>query len=502
MRLRALLPAPVALFTLGLILWLGFLPLRNYDLFFHLAGGRYVLEHGFNRVDPFSVTGTAGWVPHEWGFGVLCVLLIKVLGAAGPALLVAALVAANVLLLWIALRRADAHPSHLLVLACLGLISGVQASTWIQERPFHLGHLLFALAALGVQAWRQGKDRVLWAFPLLGLAWANLHGSWLLGPALLASTAMGTALDDRTPASLRRCGAALAAALAMFLVAGLSPDGPRIYLYPLQHSLLASTQHINEWRPLDLDLGWSWAYLLLFGACLFVIGRARLRRAAALLPTLVLGIAALKVQRHAPFASVLLALTLVEHARTSDAPALPRYLSWLERPLATWSTGTSLALWPTVLLAGLFALNASAPRPVEKGTHPGIPLPVLQTLSQQPPGRVLNRFIMGGPISYFAGAPYKVYIDSRNDPFPAAIHQAYERLVWSEPGWEEALDAYDPDYVVWDTQNPGNLLLDHLRARGGWRELTKANGWVLWARERTPMVPGTPQRPATASGGG
>lgn len=484
MQLRRFLPTPVALFALGIILWLGLRPLRNYDLFFHMAGGRYVLEHGFTRVDPFSVTGTAGWVPHEWGFGVLCVLLTKVVGAAGPSLLVAALVATNVILLWVALRRADSQPSHLLVLTCLGLVSGVQASTWFQERPFHLGHLLFVLAVLGVQAWRRGNDRVLWVFPILGLAWANLHGSWLLGPALLSATAMGTALDERTPASRRRCVTALAVALAMFLVAGLSPDGSNIYLYPIQHSLLPSTQRINEWRPLDLDMGWSWVYLLLFGACLFVIGRARVRRAASLLPTLVLAVAALKVQRHAPFAAVLLALALVEHARTGteDAPAL---LSRLERALTTWSTGTSLALWPAVLLACLFALHAGAPRSVEQGTHPSIPLPVLQTLRQQPPGRVLNRFIMGGPISYFAGASYKVYIDSRNDPFPVAIHQAYEHLVWSEPGWEQALDAYDPDYVIWDTENPGNILLDHLQQRGGWRELAKANGWVLWARERT-----------------
>ena len=98
---RALLiPGPAALLALYLGVRLGLSPLKHYDLFFHLAGGRYVLEHGFNRVDPFSLTGTAGWVPHEWGFGVFCVLLVKVLGAAGPALLTGALVAANALLLF------------------------------------------------------------------------------------------------------------------------------------------------------------------------------------------------------------------------------------------------------------------------------------------------------------------------------------------------------------------------------------------------------------------
>ena len=489
MRIRPYLPAPVGLIACGLLLWLAARPLRNYDLFFHLAGGRYILEHGFSRVDPFSLTGTAGWVPHEWGFGVLCTLLLKALGAAGPALLIAALVASNVLLLSVALRRAGGRDAHLLDLLCLGLVMGVHSATWLQERPFHVGQLFFTLAVLGVQAWRAGNGRWLWAFPVLGLAWANLHGSWPLGPALLASVALGQCLDDPTPASRRRTVKALAAALAMFLVAGLSPDGLHIYLYPLQHALLPSTQTIYEWQPLDLGYRWSWAYLALFAGFFFVVGRARTHRIAVLLPSLVLGIAALKVQRHAPFAAVLLALALREHAATAHAPAFPALLerlrSRVERGLAGWSTGASLALWPAVLLLGLTVLHAGRPLPMKAGTHAMIPLHLLQTLSEQPPGRVLNRFILGGSISYFAGTGFKVFIDSRNDPFPTAIHDDYEHLVLSRPGWEEALERYDPDYLVWDTVNPGNLLLDHLRARGGWREAAREGVYVLWIRERT-----------------
>src|SRR5688500_5468671 len=123
MRARSfLLPGPAALIALVLAVRLGMSPLKHFDLFFHLAGGRFLLEHGFTRVDPFSVTGTAGWVPHEWGFGVLCMLLVRWLGAGGPALLVAALVSANVLLLWHALGRAASGRRGLVALAALGLV--------------------------------------------------------------------------------------------------------------------------------------------------------------------------------------------------------------------------------------------------------------------------------------------------------------------------------------------------------------------------------------------
>jgi hypothetical protein len=492
MRMRSLLlPGPAALAALVLAVRLGMSPLKNHDLFFHLAGGRFVLEHGFTRVDPFSVTGTAGWVPHEWGFGVLCVALLKWLGAAGPALLIAALVSANLLLLWTALGRAASGRRGMLAVAALGALMLVYAPTWPQERPFHMGHLLFTLAVLGVQAWREGNDRVLWLFPLLGAAWVNLHGSWPLGPALLGAAAVGQALDVPGPESRRRSLRALAFAAAAFLAAGLGPEGTGIYLYPLHHSVLPSTQGITEWRPLSLELSSSWAYLALAGAALFAVGGAPSRRVAILLPTLVLGVAALKVQRHAPFAAVLVALALLEHAsqpRPGEAPAGPLRRLWtgLDGALAGWSARARGGLWPALALAALAAVHAGQPVPVEQGVKRAhLPLGVFEALRARPPGKVLNPFILGGPISFFAGPEYKVFIDSRNDPFPMSVREDFEKLLWGEPGWEEALAKYDPDYLVWSVDNPGNILLDHLRGRGGWREEARDGNHVLWVRQRT-----------------
>ena len=304
-----------------------------------------MLEHGFNRVDPFSITGTSGWVPHEWGFGVLAVLLTKVLGAAGPALLTASLVAVNLMVLWAAFGRA-APRRGLVALGALSLVLIVQAYTWSQERPFHVGHLLFALTVLGALAWRAGNDRVLWLAPLMGVAWANLHGSWLLGPVFLGTTAVGHALD--VPEQRPRAYRAIAASVVMFLMAAVSPSGPSIWIYPLHHSVLKSTQNINEWVPLDLAMGWSWAYLLLLGIAIFCVGQAPVRRVAILLPAVGLAVAALKVQRHAPFASVLVALALLEHSASGRSYAWPEFLRrpvrGLDERLARWSASAQGAL--------------------------------------------------------------------------------------------------------------------------------------------------------------
>jgi hypothetical protein len=300
---------------------------------------------------------------------------------------------------------------------------------------------------------------------------------------------VGAALDEPGVESRRRALRALVFCGVAFLGAGLGPDGPNIYLYPLHHSLLPSTQTIVEWRPIDLDVGSSWAYLALAGATLFMVGAASRHTVAILLPAAVLGVAAIKVQRHAPFAAVLLALALLEHAareRTAATPgALRRLWNRLDEVVARWSAEAWGAVWPTLVLALLATVHALHPTPVEQGvkrTH--IPLEALETLRGLPPGRVLNTFVIGGPISYFAGPDYKVFIDSRNDPFPLSIHEDHDRLLWGEPGWQEALDRYDPDYLLWEVTNPGNILLDNLRARGGWREVRRDGDYVLWLRER------------------
>jgi hypothetical protein len=237
-------------------------------------------------------------------------------------------------------------------------------------------------------------------------------------------------------------------------------------------------------------MGWSWAYLLLLGIAIFCVGQAPVRRVAILLPAVGLGIAALKVQRHAPFASVLVALALLEHSVSGRSYTWPELLRRpvraLDERFARWSASAQGALWPALALLLLAGVSWQRPVPVEQGVmRSRFPMDCFEALRKLPPGKVLNRFIIGGAISYFAGPDYKVFIDSRNDPFPQPIHDAYTHLVWGEPGWEESLAQYDPDYLLWDVENPGNILLDQLHARGGWREEAREGNYVLWVRNRS-----------------
>lgn len=490
---RALTPGPATLIALGIAVPIALSPVKTHDLFFHLAGAKWFLAHGFPKADPFSFTASSGWVPHEYGFGVIALLISRMLGGAGIELFIAVLVAAMVSVLWAVLRHVTAKRGLVVfVLFVLGLY--VHNFTWPQERPYHVSHLLFALTLLLCAKWlRPGSAKVLlWLPPLVAL-WSNMHGSWLLGPALLGAVAAGDAVDRR--ALSRRQLFAVAACVAAFLAAAISPLGLSTYLYPLHHSTLASTQLIEEWQPLRLSYDWAKAFVVLGVVVLLLVLFASRRRFAWIIPAFVLAAAALLVQRHAPFAALALIVCGAAHMSAFRPPSAgrlrPRGRSALaaaarvDRGFARWSFGSNGAAWMALLFAA-FAVHALfRPVSVRDAVAPGYyPMKSIDTLATLPAGRVLNFNSLGGPISWFAGPDYKVFIDTRNDPFPEEIHRQYEQLWRLDPGWQDTLVRIDPDYVLWRSGDPWGALARALPATRRYELVVEEPEGSLWRRQR------------------
>jgi hypothetical protein len=107
--------------------------------------------------------------------------------------------------------------------------------------------------------------------PLVMLLWANLHGSFVVGFALLGLMLLGRAFEVsravdwsfaavlRDP-GVRRLGLALALAL---LAACLNPYGPELYLNVVRFSDSPNLRTMAEWQPLDFSQprGGHWGYL-------------------------------------------------------------------------------------------------------------------------------------------------------------------------------------------------------------------------------------------------
>jgi hypothetical protein len=167
----------------------------NYDVFWHLASGDWMLTHG--RVlgfDPFSIDGQPRWVNVHWLFQVIVSSLHAVGGMEALSVLKAVLGGAAGLILAVGLRRRA--PTPWLILCGLLMIVVMQERMRIRPEAFSLPLML--LTILAIESVRTGgSPRRLWVFVPLLLFWVNLHGLYILGPALLWSSVAAAGVDYR-----------------------------------------------------------------------------------------------------------------------------------------------------------------------------------------------------------------------------------------------------------------------------------------------------------------
>ncbi len=169
------------------------------DYWFHLAAGRSIVQHGLPAHETWCLAarGQAPWLS-EWLFHVALYRVHQLGGDLGVAL-------------WRAAWTAGAMALAVQLLGVLGAASWTAvfltplllavSRDRFQPRPeqIFLVLVLFALVQLE-RARRAAPDRTRWLIPAQAL-WANLHGSWVFGPAIAWIYAAAEAWQPRsTPA--------------------------------------------------------------------------------------------------------------------------------------------------------------------------------------------------------------------------------------------------------------------------------------------------------------
>ena len=276
----------VALLAIMLVL-LSIVPLWHTDVWAHVKFGQWMVEHGrLPDHEPFSPYADPGpYINFQWltqgGLYLLYQLGARLAGGdelyrlAGGA---AVLRTAFLLVIWlryVLLLLAYRRRSGSMVLACAGLVLAFLFPAITKaQRPQQIGELFFA-ALLLVLSRPLLSRRALLLVPLGCVLWANMHGSYLMGLALLgvfflgrlveAAGAQGTwrwraAAQDPQARRLLLVGLLSAAAIAV-----LNPHGPRLYWYTLQLAKHPNIPMLVEWQPLDFHwgIGGHWAYLFL-----------------------------------------------------------------------------------------------------------------------------------------------------------------------------------------------------------------------------------------------
>lgn len=405
------------------------------DSFWSLAGGDWILSRGETRMgDPFSFASTdAPFVLTMPAFQVGGAWLVARVGLRAFMLACALATASGVLLLWwTSARSLGARVvSFGLVLFDVELGAGDASA-----RGQTFGDLAFSILLVFLFRLRRGARVPAWAFFVLGVAWANVHPSFLLAIALPLAFA---AFERLEPAEARApAGPFLLASLAATAGAFVTPQPTDLAWDAVKLFFDPTTSHIDLFNSPDFRSA-LWllapASALALAALRAVRGDARGRGGdAALLFAFVL--ATCTARRYGTL------LVGVEIAIAG--PLLDRELP----PLAAfWRVPLALVAASFVGLAVVFAHEPKDPFAL-------VPAGAVTAIKRiHAPDRVVSPYYWGGFLEWVWAGQRKVFVDGRNQYFENGAFDDAHRLE-QLAGWSDVLDAYEARTVLWLRHSP------------------------------------------------
>jgi hypothetical protein len=443
--------------------------LNDGDSWWHVTAGAWMLDHRqVLKTDVFSYTFAGRpWHTHEWLAEVLMALAFRAGGWSGVVMLYAAAAGATLTILARQLQRALGPLALTLVL----LLAFACMMPSLLDRPHLLGLPLLALWAAGLMQARAGDRAPPLPLALVMIPWANVHGGYFFGLALIGPFALEALVEGRG----RRL--AVARDWALFGLASVAaslvtPFGFAGLIFPFKLLGMTSLAGIGEWRPSDFSrLGML--ELTLIGG-LFVLLQRGVRVPPLRLALLLLLLhMTLQHCRHQMLLAVIGPMLLAEPlAHALDGPD-PKAAA-LHRPDWRWAAAC--------LAAAMVLAGARLAVPIVRTDGRVSPIQALQhvppALARQP---VFNDYGMGGYLIFQGVRPF---IDGRTDMYGDDFTNAYLRA--TEPN----LAAFDKLLARWNVRwtllSADDSLVQVMDRRPGWRRLYADRFAVVHVREDAP----------------
>ncbi|MFV0525529.1 MAG: hypothetical protein ACK5RL_13645 [Acidimicrobiales bacterium] len=451
----------------------------------HLATGRIILDTGrIPTADPYSYLGHGlPWTVQSWLVSLVYATGEAWVGTWTARLFHGLLTGYTTWAVW----RLTVPARHLLIrLLLTGVPLAIGAYLW-SPRPLLVGLAAFALLLQIIQ----GQRSKWWLLPLFW-AWADAHGSFVLGGALLTFVALGALVDRASGAWTAASSGAgpaddrigwgrlrswtefeLVVLAGIGCLLGMIPLGWRIIWFPFymmtRSDALAA---VVEWQAPTYDQPAQWVFLALVPVVVIAARRGASWR--ALLPSAAFVVSALLAVRNISLASLVVVVLLAPYLglEPDRDPARPHRLA---RPLTV------------AALAGLaVTVTALATRPaLELGTYPETEIIWLEDrdLVAEVDVRLLERDYVGNYLTWRYGASARVFIDDRFDFYPIEIVDDHTTLLRGGD-ITPVMDRYEFDVVVWATDTPVARWVD---VEDDWDVVLRSDEWLVACRRSSPV---------------
>src|SRR6266576_2550075 len=458
---RTLLLGGVMTVILGLFIGLE----QDPDFWWHLRIGRWMVDNGrLPSADIFTYTAiTHAWTDHEYLTEVLMWLTYNTLGLTVLCIAFGLLTWAGFWLIFLQVRRQP------FVAIAVGIAIAAIAGTPIWGPRAQM--ITFTLSCLELYWLRQylsGRSLAINFFPLVMIAWANLHGGWVIGfvwlGVALAAELLSWAWDQDNPAHKMHARRLAVIAVASAVAVAATPHFLTLYPYPFQTQGSEAQQRlIVEWASPNFHN----FELRPFEAMIFlvVIGFALKRPSLydVMLALAGLGLALQSVRNIPLFIAAATPILINTYSGCWKELAAAQRWKFNLPPRPAFAAITALAL---VVIVGVTALRVSdtiSPARQQKLDSANYPVGAADWLAAHPEvgTKMFNQYGLNIFLAYrFYPEPNRrVFIFGEAALMGDDLLNEYADVYYVRSNWKQVLDKYGVDYVVENNGDPlPNLL--------------------------------------------
>lgn len=462
----------------------------DYDIFWQLQSGKYMLETGsFIRQDLFSLASEVPRYEHCWLHDIIFYGAYDLGGYVGISLLKALLITATAGCLVAVARQRQSSWLAIALVAPTPLLMTFWA--W-KERPQLWTYLLFAVFLLILERHRrQGGRAIWWLLPLAAL-WANLHAGAILVVPVLLAYATGESLERKLGRQSGELRPLLLATILAPLALLMTPYAAEILrtLWQSPQFGEASGSYAQlaniDWKATTFA-GYPGYFKAMAAAGVLL---ALNWRHVAMRDLLLLGGLAfmgVKLERHTPFFFFAM------------AALLPVYVDRICQRLTVRIPGAYHAplRYGLLLLALTMAVYSARPAWRNYGFFaPGLRVwhyPVVEAEfvhAQRLPGNIFNSYGIGGYLMWKLFPDYRVFWDSRQDS--AEMFALGMQVKSGQPGWEQVLERFQVNTLILEacSQADGSRfpLIDRVVNYREWALVQAGESHLVFVR-RTAVTP-------------
>ena len=470
---RWVIPSIADIIFIALIGVFGFSPLsarllNDADTGWHIINGQLILAaHSVPRTDSFSYTRAGQpWFAWEWLYEVVIAAIHQVAGLNGVVLFTAVIIAATFALLFrFVLRRTG----NGVVALCLTLLALSASQIHMLARPHVLSWLIVVLWAEVLYRFEEGKRSALCWLPPLMLLWVNMHGSFILGLALIFLFGCAQTWEFQFNRSAESWRKLKDLAIAFCVCAGVTfvtPYGYKLYVHVFQ---FLSNRYMMNLISEYLSPDFHWAGLLYFEIFILLVGLglaiARERITSTDCFVLLFSLhAGLYAVRNVPVSAILMSFAIgpmlagAIRARHDQPNWLYRVAVWgenlkkdmteLEQCFRRHYLATA-----AVILSAAIALNggrvASAQVMSEHFSEKKFPVKAAEFMAATGiRDHFFNTEDWSGYLIYKLYPGTKVYADSRFDFYGEDFAKECQTISTGAEHWQVPLDKYQVKWVL------------------------------------------------------